>query len=696
MNRDEGRENRLATSSSPYLLQHAHDPVDWYPFGPEALARAAELDRPLFLSIGYSACHWCHVMAHESFADTATAKHMNETVVAVKVDREERPDVDAIYMDAVQAQSGSGGWPMSVFCTPDGRPFFAGTYFPDIPRHGSPAFRQVLSAVADLWENRRPEVLARADRLREAVAGRQGAPPPLEGLTSAGTGRARTVALTPALLDDAVHDACERLVALDDAALGGFGSAPKFPQPLFIDLLLRAHVAGIGEDLSPRPIEVALRALEAMAAGGIYDHVGFGFARYSVDSQWLVPHFEKMLYDQALLARAYLHAFQVTGERRFCQTLSEILAYVLRDLRLESGGLASAEDADSEGEEGRFYLWESADMEAVLGPELWPAARDFWGVAAAGNFEGRSILRRPPFGDPTRSAEIEEARRLLFDARARRVRPGLDTKVLAEWNAMMVATLAEAALVTGEASWANAAAEIGELLHTQLRRAGDGRVLRSLPVSGQPELLGYSTDVAWMIEAFVRLAELTGSWRWLARAGELADQLLARFSDPLSGGLYTSGDDGDALVVRPRELADNVTPSAASVAAGALARLGGLSGGGAFAGGAERLVASGASLLLRAPTAVPELLGAADLVVRGTVDVAVTGGRADLVAVAARSFEPRVVVAWAGDAEMAAVPLLSGREAPGGAAFVCRFGECRLPASSAETLEVELRAALAR
>jgi uncharacterized protein YyaL (SSP411 family) len=680
-------ENRLARETSPYLLQHAHDPVDWFPFGEEAFERARRLDRPLFLSIGYSACHWCHVMAHESFADPETASQMNDSVVAVKVDREERPDVDAVYMEAVQAATGSGGWPMSVFATSDGKPFFAGTYFPDRPRHGSPSFRQVLSAVTDVWTNRRDDVATQADALSDAVARRLSPQPPPEGAAAA---------VDAKMVRGAVESAVARLVEIADPEHGGFGTAPKFPQPLFIDLLLRAHVEG---SAGPRALEVALRALEAMASGGIWDHVGGGFSRYSVDRRWLVPHFEKMLYDEALLGRAYLHAFQVTGDPRFAQVLDELLGYVLRDLVLEGGALASSEDADSEGEEGRFYLWSAAEMREVLGPELAAGAGEFWGVTETGNFEGRNILHRPIRGDLARPAAIERAREALFEARARRVRPALDDKVLAEWNAMMCATLAESALATGRSTWREAAVALGDVLASELRRPGDGRVLRARPRRGAAPILGFAADVAWMAEAFARLCELTGDFAWAERGCDLAEQLLTLFEDREAGGLFTTGADAEALVVRPRELTDGVIPSATSIGAAALARLAALAARPDLLDAAERLVASESRLLEAAPTAVPELLRAAELVALGTVDVAVGAHRTELVSCVAGRFEPRVVIAWQGPGTGGAEgsrrsPLLEGRADD--AAYVCRFGECRLPARSAEELVRELDAALGR
>jgi uncharacterized protein len=680
-------ENRLGAETSPYLRQHRHDPVDWYPWGPEALQRARELDRPLFLSIGYSACHWCHVMAHESFSDEETAAEMNDLVVAVKVDREERPDVDAVYMEAVQAATGRGGWPMSVFATPDGRPFYAGTYFPNKPGRGAPTFRAVLAAVTKAWASERETVVGQADELADAVA-RRLAPP--QGLQPAHGERA---------VGAAIEEACGRLAEMADPLHGGFGMAPKFPQPLFLDLLLRAHVEGLGADAGGAPLELALAALEAMASGGIWDHLGGGFSRYSVDREWLVPHFEKMLYDEALLARVYLHAWQVTGDQRWRQVLDEIVTYVLRDLLLPGGGLASAEDADSEGEEGRFYLWAEREIEDVLGPES--PALEWWGVSPGGNFEGRNILYRAEQGDLLRPPAIEVARQRLIAVRSKRVRPGRDDKVLTEWNAMMCATLAEAALATGEAAWEEAAVRLGTLLVGRSRRSSDGRVLRCPQRSdGQADLLGYSADAAWLIEACVRLAECAGDPSWLAAGSEVADQLLELFEDRKEGGLFTTGADAEKLVVRPRELYDNVTPSALSVSVGALARLGSLLGRDDYRDASARLLDSAASFVARAPTAVPGLLGAADLHSSGIVEVAVTGDRRDLVRHVGRQFLPRTVLAWtsrSGPPRASDAPasvLLAGREE--GFAYVCRAGACRLPAGTAEQLDGELVAALRR
>jgi len=677
--------NRLGSQTSPYLRQHAGDPVDWYPWGDEALASAKELDRPLFISIGYSSCHWCHVMGHESFADAATAEVMNRHFVSVKVDREERPDLDAVYMEAVQAATGRGGWPMSVFATPDGLPFLAGTYFPDRARHGLPSFRQVLEAVIEAWDARRHDVVGQARTLAAAVAGRLEPPEPI-----AGGQETRSAEVL-------CGEAAERLSSVFDPRDGGFGSAPKFPQPLLLDLLLRDHLRnGAGVSL-----DIVERTLEAMASGGIYDHLGGGFARYSVDPHWDVPHFEKMLYDQALIARVYLHAWQLDGDPRWLQVLTETLSYVLGDLRDPGGGLYAAEDADSEGEEGRYYVWSAEELTALLGPALGAEAAEWYGVTAEGNFEGRTVLQRARRGDLLRPPEIETARSELLAARAGRVRPGLDDKIITEWNAMMCSTLAEAAAATGRDDWAKAAAEIGAFLLEHLRR-GDGRVLRSW-CQGRAGALGYAADYAWLVDCCTRLGELSGNPRWTMEAVTIARQLLELFTDDERGGLYTTGSDAAPLVVRPREVQDGVTPSAGSVAAIALARLGALAGEDQLSAAAERIVGSVKAGLAASPSAFPELLLAAELVEHGPVEIVVTGDRADLVHAARRRFVPGAVLAWrspaigvpAGDSTVAPFesPLLTDREE--GFAYICRRGACLAPVDDADGLLSALDAAVA-
>jgi uncharacterized protein YyaL (SSP411 family) len=681
--------NRLGSQTSPYLRQHAGDPVDWYPWGDEALASAKELGRPLFISIGYSSCHWCHVMGHESFSDPATAEVMNRHFVSVKVDREERPDLDAVYMEAVQAATGRGGWPMSVFATPDGLPFLAGTYFPDRARHGLPSFRQVLGAVIEAWQSRRHDVIGQARALSDAVASRLA---PVE-LSLAG-GQAGTPA------DELCAQAAGRLASMFDPRDGGFGSAPKFPQPLLLDLLLRDHL----RHSAGASLDIVERTLGAMASGGIYDHLGGGFARYSVDPHWDVPHFEKMLYDQALIARVYLHSWQLDDDPRWLQVLTETVSYVLRDLRDPGGALYSAEDADSEGEEGRFYVWSAEGLTALLGPDLGAEAAEWYGVTAEGNFEGRTVLHRARRGDLLRPPRIETARSRLLAARAGRVRPGLDDKIVTEWNAMMCSTLAEAAAATGRDDWSRAAAEIATFLLEHLRRA-DGRVLRSW-CQGHAEVLGFAADYAWLVDCCTRLGELSGDPRWTMEAVAIARQMLELFSDDERGGLYTTGYDAAPLVVRPREVQDGVTPSAGAVAAIALARLGALVGDGALSAAAERIVSSLGAGLAATPSAFAELLLAAALVEHGPVEIVVTGDREDLVHAARRRFVPGAVLAWRSPATKVpgggavipfggAVrpfesPLLAGRE--DGYAYLCRRGACLAPVDNADALLASLDA----
>jgi uncharacterized protein YyaL (SSP411 family) len=658
--------NRLAGETSPYLRQHRDNPVDWYPWGDEAFARARDEDKPVLLSVGYSACHWCHVMAHESFEDPAVAGVMNELFVNVKVDREERPDVDAVYMEAVQTMTGQGGWPMTVFMTPDGRPFFGGTYFPPTPRGGMPGFVDLCRAVDDAWRTRRGEVLEQAGKLTQAVQ--------------------RTVALGGGERPGraALDRAAQELRTAFDGEWGGFGRAPKFPQSMALDLLLRVHDRTGDDDL----LEVVTTSLDAMASGGIYDHVGGGFARYSVDAFWMVPHFEKMLYDQALLARVLLHAWQVTGEGRYRLVLDETVEYVLRDLRQPGGGLASAEDADSEGEEGRFYVWRVDEIRAVLGDdtEAADAAVDWYGVTPAGNFEGANILHRPVRGDLLRPPAVERARAALFTAREGRVRPGLDDKVLTEWNALFLATLAEAAAATGDEGWRAAAVGIGEFLLSSLRRE-DGRWLRSWQADGGARHLAYAADHAALVDAFTRLAELTGEARWVAEARTTADALLALFEDPDGGGLFTTGHDAEALVARQKDVFDNATPSGNSAGALALARLAMLTGEARYAEAADRMARLVGDAAGSHPTAFAHLLAALDVMAGPAAEVAVVGDRHDLVAAVQRRFLPRAVLAWG---EPFPSPLWEGRTE--GRAYVCEGFACQAPADSVEALEAQLAA----
>ena len=660
--------NRLADATSPYLRQHKDNPVDWYPWGDEAFARARDEDKPLMLSVGYSACHWCHVMAHESFEDDATAAVMNELFVNVKVDREERPDVDAIYMDATQAMTGHGGWPMTVFCDPQGRPFYCGTYFPKQSRGGMPSFLDICRAIDDAWQNRRDDLLEHARELTEAI-GRTAS------LTSSGD------AALPGT--DVLTAAYTNLLEQHDDEWGGFGGAPKFPQTMSLELLLRGH----HHNGSATALAAVRTSLDAMASGGIFDHLGGGFARYSVDAVWLAPHFEKMLYDQALLARVYLHAWQVTGAPTYLQVVEETIEYVLRDLRHIDGGFYSAEDADSEGEEGKFYVWTPDEIRSALADDsnLADTALEWYGITDEGNFEGKNILNRiADRGDLLRPAPVEEARRRLFDARASRVRPGLDDKVLTEWNALMLSTLAEAAAATQRKDWLDAAIQTGEFLLRGLRRS-DGRWLRSWQADRGAHTPAFAADHAALVDAFTRLAEATGEARWIEAASDTADALLELFWDDAEGGLFTTGHDGEQLVARPKDLLDNATPGANSLAAVALVRLSALTGNDRHRARADDIVRLLGRVAGQHPTAFGHLLGAVDLIAGGITEIAIVGDRHDLVQQVSRRYLPSAVLAWGEPYES---PLWQDRR--DGYAYVCREYACRAPVNDADALISEL------
>ena len=676
--------NRLAGQTSPYLRQHADNPVDWFPWGDEAFALAADSDRPILLSVGYSSCHWCHVMAHESFEDDETAALMNEWFVCVKVDREERPDVDAIYMEATQAMTGHGGWPMTVFATPDGEPFFCGTYFPDQPRGGQASFTQVLTAVHEAWTERRDELLEQAGRITESLR-RSVAP-----AGGPGVGDLPGVEV----LDEATMAA---LAALD-AQWGGFGHAPKFPQTLTLDHLLRQHV----RTGSAAALDAVVTSVDAMCAGGINDHLGGGFSRYSVDRHWLGPHFEKMLYDNALLIRLLTHTWQVTGADRHLQSLTETVDYVLRDLSHPDGGRYSAEDADSlptEGsdhaEEGAFYVW-SPDQVAGALEDVGLADHSeevcaHFDITAGGNFEGASIPNRIRHrGELERTPELDAARATLLEVRARRPRPGLDDKVLTEWNALLVAALAEAAAATGRADWLEEAERTAVFLCDRLRR-DDGRWLRSWQddgSGGRARHLAYATDHGALLDAFLSLHEATGRLRWLDEAGEVAERLAGLFWDP-DGGVFTTGDDAPALLTRPRELADGATPSGASLAAVGFLRLEALTGRSHLGELARTLLRNLGPLAARHPLGFGMLLWAVELQAVGVTEVVVTGERPDLADAVRRRFLPTAVLA-AG--ERGDGPLWEGRDETGdaGRAYVCRDHACRAPVDTVEDLLAEL------
>ena len=657
--------NRLAQQTSPYLRQHAENPVDWYAWGPEAFAAAKERHVPILLSVGYSACHWCHVMAHESFEDPAVAAEMNRLFVNVKVDREERPDVDAVYMDAVQSLTGRGGWPMTVFLTPEGQPFYGGTYYPQ------PAFLSLLTAIDDVWRNRPTDVQQNVGALMQALA-RSSAMEPVTDVPGV----------------EAINAALQQLGQTFDSEWGGFGPAPKFPSTMNLDLVLRAHV----QLPSDSARTVITTSLDAMAGGGIYDHIGGGFARYSVDREWLVPHFEKMLYDQALLLRVYVHAWLVFREPRWQQIVAETIGYVLGEMTDSEGGWYSAEDADSpdehgHGQEGLFYTWTRQELIDVLGADLAASAAEWWEVTDDGNFEGRNILCRMNHrGDLIRPASIERARALLFAARAERRRPGLDNKVLTEWNALFLGALAEAGSAFGRNDWLDAAMANAEFLLRELRDE-HGRWFRSWQTDGSPRRrhAALAADHACLVDAFVRLGEATGDGRWISEAAAVADTLLDHFWDTDQGGVFTTADDAEALIVRQKDLLDNATPSANSMIAVALYRLGALTGERRFTNHADQTLRLLGRILAQAPTAAANALAAVDMRRRGLAEVLVTGDRPDLVAVVQAQWRPNAVLAWG---EPFDSPLWVER--PDGFAYVCENSVCQLPVSTVEDLAEQL------
>ncbi|HTX12250.1 MAG TPA: thioredoxin domain-containing protein [Solirubrobacteraceae bacterium] len=657
--------NRLAAESSPYLLQHKDNPVDWYPWGEEALTRAREEDRPLLVSIGYSACHWCHVMAHESFEDPAIAALMNERLVCVKVDREERPDVDAICMEACQAMTGHGGWPLNAFLTPEGVPFYAGTYFPPESRHGLPSWRIVLDGVTEAWANRREEIREQGSRIVDALSASQRIEPSPEPIRGE-------------LIDQAV----DSLRASYDRVNGGFGGAvvggrvggPKFPPASVIELLLAR-----GER------EMSLGTLAAMARGGIYDQIGGGFARYSVDATWTVPHFEKMLYDNALLARAYLHGWQVFGQERFRRVCHETLDWALREMRGPEGGFCSALDADSEGVEGKFYVWTLEELRDALGPDLEPVALDYFRPRP---FEHRLILEgRGPEPTPGVLGEIQ---RRLLQARSGRVRPGLDDKRLTSWNALMISALAEAGAVLERPDYVEAAIRCASFVLSDLRDP-DGRLLRTWK-DGRGRIAAYLEDHAYLLEALIGLYEATGDPRWFAEARKLADVMVERFSDAERGGFFTTATDHEDLAARRKDLEDTPIPSGNSAAAFGLLRLGLLAGEGSYESQAVGVLRLLFGLAVRHPHAFGHLLQAADFYLAPVKEVAIVGPEPEadeLVRVVRGAFRPHLVLAT-GEAD--GVPLLAGREAVEGhaAAYVCERFVCLAPVTSPEALAAAL------
>ena len=667
-------QNRLARETSPYLLQHAHNPVDWYPWGEEAFAKARAEDKPILLSIGYSACHWCHVMERESFENPAIADVMNRHFVSVKVDREERPDVDHIYMEAVQSMTGHGGWPMTVFLTPDGTPFYGGTYFPPVDRHNLPGFPRLLEALADAWSTRRQEVLKSGQQLASSLG--QG-------------GRLRGSAQP--LGEEVLFAAFQNVSAQFDEEHGGLGGAPKFPQPMIWEFVLRFWK----RTANPFAQRMVHTTLVRMARGGMYDQLGGGFARYSVDAEWLVPHFEKMLYDNAQLASLYLHAWLAFDDPECRRVCEETLDYLLREMTDPAGGFYSAQDADSEGHEGKFFVWTGDEIRAVLGADADFALR-YWGVERGPNFEGKNILYVAGAPEPGR---IADARRRLYEARERRVHPGRDDKVLASWNGLAARVFAEAGRALGRPDYVAAGVRNVEFVLGQMRR--DGRLLRTWK-AGEAKLNGYLEDYAMVAAALVDVYEATFERRWLDEARALADGMLRLFWDDGVEGFYDTGSDHERLIVRPRNLYDNAVPCGSSVAIETLLRLAVLTGEQRYEAHALRALRAMGDLMGRHPTAFGRFLCALDFHVGPRVEVVLVAapggdGIAPLATEVFGRFLPNRVVAGmvAGDARAAAgMPLLQERGAVEGraTAYVCRNYACELPVTDALALARQLDA----
>ncbi|GIW13042.1 MAG: thioredoxin domain-containing protein [Tepidiforma sp.] len=685
--------NRLANETSPYLLQHADNPVDWYPWGSEAFERARAEDRPILLSVGYSSCHWCHVMAHESFENPAIADLMNRYFVNIKVDREERPDIDAVYMAAVQAISGQGGWPMTVFLTPEGEPFYAGTYFPPEDAHGRPGFPRVLQFLAEKWQTDRARILESAkgltEHLRAAAARAAG---PGDGIEPATTARA-----------------VEAFAEVFDTRWGGFGMAPKFPSPSNLEFLL-AYAAVHPETETGRAAgAMALHTLRAMATGGMYDQVGGGFSRYSVDEAWIVPHFEKMLYDNAQLARLYLHGFQLTGDGGFARVVHETLEFLLREMQDPAGGFYAALDADSEGIEGKYYLWTVPELEQVLGEDA-PLAIAWYGVTPEGNFRdphhpeltGRSVLTaRPDVEDLERRFgltldaildRIETIQERLFYARQERVPPGLDDKVLTGWNGLALAAFAEAARVLGEPAYEAAAVRLAGFLRENLWR--DGTLYHTWK-NGEPRVPAMLDDYTALGLGLVELYRATGDFQWLAWARELWEATLARFRDPATGTFFDTASDAEQLIVRQRSFFDAATPSGNGAAALLGLWLGRYFANPEWEAAVEPVVAAVADHLLRAVTGFGTILQAIEFALAPHREIVIVGepaARAPLESVVADRYLPFTLIAPTADAR--GLPHFEGREPTNQAlAYVCENMACLAPAGSPAELADRLGAA---
>jgi uncharacterized protein YyaL (SSP411 family) len=678
--------NRLINETSPYLLQHAHNPVDWYAWGEEALSRARDEDRPILLSIGYSACHWCHVMERESFENEDIAVLMNDNFVNIKVDREERPDLDAVYMEAVQMMTGSGGWPMTVFLTPEGRPYYGGTYFPPEDRGGMPGFPRLLAAASQAYHTNKGEIERVTRQLAEQM-GRTGQMP--RGFTP--------------LTTEVMHNAYSQLATQFDHLNGGFGSAPKFPQPMTPEFLLRYNRHGF----NARALEMVELTLQKMAYGGMYDQVGGGFHRYSTDAYWLVPHFEKMLYDNALLSRLYLHAWQVTGNALYRRITEETLDYVLREMTDADGGFYSAQDADSEGVEGKFFVWTPDELRPLLGDDA-DLVMGYYGVTERGNFEGANILNVPlppqqyasqrGVSEDDLPEAVQRARAILLDVREQRIHPLLDDKVLTSWNGLMLRSLAEAGAALGRPDYLDAASRNADFLLATMRDE-NRRLLRTWR-NGEAKLNGYLEDYACLADGLISLHEATLEPRWLQEAVGLAGGMVDLFWDDTVGGFYDTGNDHEELVIRPRDVFDNAQPCGGSVATDVLLRLGVITGNDDFSAKGATPLRAMQQMLGRAPSATGHWLGALDFYVSLPREIVIVGPARDpatgaMLDEVSKRFMPNRVLVGVADSNnppLKDAPLLEQRVMQDGlpTAYVCENYACQLPVTDAAALAAQL------
>ncbi|MBI4330705.1 MAG: thioredoxin domain-containing protein [Chloroflexi bacterium] len=702
--------NRLVKETSPYLRQHAGNPVDWYPWGEEAFQKARQEDKPVLLSIGYSSCHWCHVMERESFENEETARLMNGSFVNIKVDREERPDLDHIYMEAVQSMTGQGGWPLTVFLTPQGDPFFGGTYFPPREAPGLPAFPTVLKAVAAAYRSRKDEIRKSAEAVRGHLE-QSSYQKPAPG----------------ALSLDVLTGAYRAVAGSFDQENGGFGPAPKFPQPMVLEFLLRHH----HRTGDPAALGMVERSLDRMARGGLFDQLGGGFHRYSTDAVWLVPHFEKMLYDNALLSSVYLHAYQAMGKAFYREVVVETLDYVLRDMTSPEGGFFSAQDADSEGEEGKYYLWTPEEVQSAAGPELAPLVLSYYGVTAQGNYEGKSVLhvtrdldtaaREQNTDVATAAGRLKEARSRLLAFRQGRVPPGRDEKVLAGWNGLMLAGLAEAGRALREERYVTAAEKCASFLLQTLWKNGEpgirgvGGVAHGFSLArrgllrtyaeGQSKIPAFLEDYSSLAAGLLALYEATLESRWLAAVMEMAPVIVADFWDDSQGVFFDAAGTAESLVVRPRNIFDNALPSGSSQAAWLLLRLGLLTGEQQYAKIAVRAMSPMVPYLTQHPLGFGHWLGALDFHLGRPFEVALAGRRGDprtqdLLQVIHDRYVPNKVIAARDDAtppEIAGLPLLEGRGMVGGVptAYVCQAYRCLEPSTTPDHLAARLSGVVA-